>query len=254
LLLAGKNASGDDVDKLAKLIRFKHKAIDNALEDIVKEGHKNHDHQAGNLPQLSLLNVPISSLAAFVHPRARPYVYHWWRDSWAPELPGIVLTVACIGVLSFWKRSALGHAMERQPNLTFAVAGTLLIWLVAACVFYHYEWAVNEHFNSFLRSLVSTFFYLASLPGYSLLTQDAQSFAQRTEWVSVVVLGGFASPLLKQRLDALLKKAAKWLQGEQSGKKPSPLVSGASAAASGEGSPPSGRQEMPHLVIAPGSD
>ena len=132
-----------------------------------------------------------------------------------PEMPWFLLTAAVVFLLGYWKRTALGHAMEQQPNLTYGVAGTLLIWLTAACVFYHYEWAVNDHFNSFLRSPVSMFLYLTSLSGYSLLTEDAQSFAQRAKWVSLVVLGGFASPLRKQGLDALLKKIAKGLQGKQ---------------------------------------
>jgi TRAP transporter TAXI family solute receptor len=257
LLLAGKSAGGDDVDKLAWLIRFKHRDIDKALEAIVNKEHQGHVHTAGNLPQLSLLNVPISALSRFVHPRAQKYVYHWWRDSWVPELPGILSTAAVIFVLLFWKRAALGRAIEQQPNLTFAIVSTLLLWLIGACVFYHFEWAVNEHFNSFLRSLASTFLYLASLSGYSLLTQDAQSFAQRAKWVSVVVLGGFASPLLKQGLDALLKRVAKRLQGKQSGAGRHPrlrVVQGAYPEASGEHEPPSGDQEMPDLATAPGAD
>jgi TRAP transporter TAXI family solute receptor len=215
LFLAGKTADPADVKILARLIRFNHRDIDRALETIVKTEHPGHGHAAGNLPQLSLLDVPISALSGFVHPAARPYTYDWWRDSWLPELPGVLSSAALLFALLFWKRIALGHAMERQPNLTFAIAGTLLIWLIAACVFYHYEWSVNDHFNSFIRSLGSTFLYLTSLSGYALLTQDAQSFAQRAKWVSVVVLGGFASPLLKQGLDALLKVVACWLKGAE---------------------------------------
>jgi TRAP transporter TAXI family solute receptor len=215
LFLSGKSADPADVATLARLIRFNHRDIDKALEAIVKREHPGHGHAAGNLPQLSLLDVPMSALSGFVHPAARPYIYDWWRDSWLPELPGILVSAAVLFALLFWKRIALGHAMERQPNLSFAIAGTLLIWLIAACVFYHYEWTVNDHFNSFVRSLGSTFLYLTSLSGYALLTQDAQSFAQRAKWVSVVVLGGFASPLLKQGLDALLKIVAGCLKGTQ---------------------------------------
>jgi TRAP transporter TAXI family solute receptor len=257
LLLAGKTASPGDVEQLARLIRFKHKDIDKALEAIVYAEHPDHVHAAGNLPQLSLLNVPISALSGFVHPQAQKYVYHWFRDSWVPEMPWILLIVAVICVLLYWKRGSLGHAIELQPNLTFGVAGTLLIWLIAACVFYHYEWAVNDHFNSFVRSLVSTFLYLTSLSGYSLLTQDAQSFAQSAKWVSVVVLGGFASPLLKQGLDALLKKVAKGLQGELTvAEKSSGLhvVQSGAAEISEESGSPLGDGEMPDISAASGAD
>jgi hypothetical protein len=147
--------------------------------------------------------------------------------------------------------------MERQPNLTFGVAGTLLIWLIAVCVFYHYEWAVNDHFNSFVRSLVSTFLYLTSLSGYSLLTQDAQSFAQSAKWVSVVVLGGFASPLLKQGLDALLKKVARWMQGELTvaGKSSGlHVVQSGPAGISEQSGAPLGDGEVPEISAASGAD
>jgi TRAP transporter TAXI family solute receptor len=259
LLLAGKNASPGDVEQLAKLIRYKHDDIDKALEEIVNAEHPDHVHPAGNLPQLSLLNVPISALTVFVHPQAQKYVYHWFRDSWVPEMPRFLLTAAVVFMLLYWKRSALGHAMEQQPNLTFGVAGTLLIWLIAACVFYHYEWAVNDHFNSFLRSLVSTFLYLTSLSGYSLLTQDAQSFAQRAKWVSVVVLGGFASPLLKQGLDALLKKIAKGLQGKQRVAEKSPglhvMQSGTAGMPEESGPlPDQADEDVPEISVAPGAD
>ncbi len=257
LLLAGKDASGDDVEKLARLIRFKRHAIDDALEAIVSAEHPGHAHAAGNLPQLSLLNVPISALSGFVHPRAKKYVYHWWRDSWVPELPGVISTASIILGLLFWKRTVLGRVIERQPNLTFAVAGTLLIWLIAACVFYHFEWAVNDHFNSFLRSLESTFLYLTALSGYSLLTQDAQSFAESAKWVSLVVLGGFASPLLKQGLDALLNKVAKRLQGEEAEAQRCPglhVVQVSAPESREEAVAFPGHAEMQEVSTAPGAD
>jgi hypothetical protein len=259
LLLAGRNANPGDVEQLASLIRYKQDDIDKALEEIVNAEHPDHVHAAGNLPQLSLLNVPISALSGFVHPQARKYVYHWFRDSWVPEMPWFLLTAAVVFVLLYWKRTALGHAMEQQPNLTFGVAGTLLIWLIAACVFYHYEWAVNDHFNSFLRSLVSTFLYLTSLSGYSLLTEDAQCFAQRAKWVSVVVLGGFASPLLKQGLDTLLKKIAKGLQGKQTPAEMFPGLHGLQSGTAGmpeeSGAlPDDGDGEMLEVAVAPGAD
>jgi TRAP transporter TAXI family solute receptor len=256
LLLAGKSANSADVSKLAWLIRFKHADIDKALEAIVNSEHPGHGHAAGNLPKLSLLDVPISALSGFVHPAALPYTYHWWRDSWVPELPGVLASAAILLALLVWKRTALGHAMERQPNLTFAIAGTLLIWLIGACVFYHYEWTVNDHFNSFLRSLGSTFLYLTSLSGYALLTQDAQSFAQRAKWVSVVVLGGFASPLLKQGLDALLKVVAGCLKGVQAKSEPAPKLQVMRVASSdlSETAVSLRDGELPELSAAPGAD
>jgi hypothetical protein len=173
-----------------------------------------------------------------------------------PELPGVLASAAVLFALLFWKRTALGHAMERQPNLTFAIAGTLLMWLIGACVFYHYEWTVNDHFNSFLRSLGSTFLYLTSLSGYALLTQDAQSFAQRAKWVSVVVLGGFASPLLKQGLDALLKTVAGCLKCAQAESEPAPRLHVMREASSDvrQTAVSLGDRELPELSAAPGAD
>jgi uncharacterized protein len=214
LLLSGKSASNENVKKLARIVRFKHAEIEEALSGIISSERAGHDHAAQNLPTLSLLDVPLPALMPFVHPSAEPYVYHWWRSSWKSELTILCALVLVAGSM-FWKRNKLGRAMERQPNLTFAIAGTLLIWFIGACVLYHFG-GVDEHFNSFPRSLVSTFLYLASCPGYALLNQDADSFAQMMKWISLVLLGGFASPLLKQGLDTLLKKVSKWLQNKES--------------------------------------
>ncbi len=213
LLLSGKSASNDSVKKLAGIVRFKHAEIEEALSEIISSEHTGHDHAMENLPTLSLLDVPLPALMPFVHPSAERYVYHWWRSSWKSELAILCALVLLVGGM-FWKRNRLGRAMERQPNLTFAIAGTLLIWLVGACVLYHFG-GVDEHFNSFPRSLVSTFLYLASCPGYALLNQDADSFAQMMKWISLVLLGGFASPLLKQGLDTLLEKVSQWLQKKE---------------------------------------
>jgi TRAP transporter TAXI family solute receptor len=211
LLLAGKNASGDHVEKLARILRLKHAAIEEALNESINPNHVVR-RRPGNLPTLSLLDVPMPALMRFVHPRAKKYVYHWWRNAWQSEL--IILgALIVLAALMFWKRNWLGRAMEQQPNLTFAIAGTLLIWFIGACVLYHYG-GVDEHFNSFPRSLISTFLYLASCPGYGLPNQDADSFAQMMKWISLVLLGGFASPLLKQGLDTLLEKLSKWLQNK----------------------------------------
>jgi len=213
LLLSGKSASNDNVKKLARIVRFKHAEIEEALSEIISSEHAGHDHAAENLPTLSLLDVPLPALMSFVHPSAERYVYHWWRSSWKSELTILCALVLVVGGM-FWKRNRLGCAMQLQPNLTFAIAGTLLIWFIGACVLYHFG-GVDEHFNSFPRSLVSTFLYLASCPGYALLNQDADSFAQMMKWISLVLLGGFASPLLKQGLDTLLEKVSLWLQNKE---------------------------------------
>jgi TRAP transporter TAXI family solute receptor len=213
LLLSGRSASNENVKKLARIVRFKHAEIEEVLSKIIRSEHVGHDHAAENLPTLSLLDVPLPALMPFVHPSAERYVYHWWRNSWKSELT-ILCVLSLVAGGMFWKRDRLGGAMQRQPNLTFAVAGTLLIWLIGACVLYHFG-GVDEHFNSFPRSLVSTFLYLASCPGYALLNQDADSFAQVMKWISLVLLGGFASPLLKQGLDTLLEKISQWLQNKE---------------------------------------
>jgi uncharacterized protein len=211
LLLSGKSASNDNAKKLASIVRFKHAEIEEALSEIIAAERPGHATE--NLPTLSLLDVPLPALMPFVHPSAERYVYHWWRSSWKSELTILAALVLIVGGM-VWKRNGLGRAMERQSNLTFAIAGTLLIWLVGACVLYHFG-GVDEHFNSFPRSLVSTFLYLASCPGYALLNQDADSFAQMMKWISLVLLGGFASPLLKEGLDTLLEKVSQWLQKKE---------------------------------------
>jgi hypothetical protein len=144
--------------------------------------------------------------------------------------------------------------MEQQPNLTFAIAGTLLIWFIGACVLYHFG-GVDEHFNSFPRSLISTFLYLASCPGYALLNQDADSFAQMMKWISLVLLGGFASPLLKQGLDTLLKKVSERLQSKESvskwGKLPSSVRD---VRPIGPTTLSCGNENIADRALAPGAD
>jgi len=213
LMLAGKNANPDQVEKLAKILRFKHAEIEDALSQTIGHEHAGHHHGAENLPTLSLLDVPNPVLRNFVHPRASNYVYHWWRKSWKPELIILAILFLCAGLV-YRARNGLGRIMQRQPNLFFAVARTFLIWFIAACVLYHFG-GVDEHFNSFPRSLISTFLYLTSCPGYALLNQDADSFAQLMKWISAALLGGFALPLLKQGLDALLERMSRCLQCEQ---------------------------------------
>jgi TRAP transporter TAXI family solute receptor len=253
LLLSGKTASGDDVEKLARIVRFKHAEIEDSLSDIINAEHAGHHHVTGNLPTLSLLDVPAPALMHVVHPRANKYVYHWWRNSWKPELIILGLFAVFAG-LTFWTRDRLGRAMEQQPNLTFAIAGTLLIWFIGACVLYHFG-GVDEHFNSFPRSLISTFLYLASCPGYALLNQDADSFAQMMKWISLVLLGGFASPLLKQGLDTLLEKVSKWLQNKEPaskwGKIPSPVRD---VRPIGPKTLSCGNENIADRALAPGAD
>jgi len=251
LLLAGPKASPDDVEKLAGILRSKHGEIENALGQIVETEHAGHNHPQGYLPRLSLLNIPMAELSAFVHPRAREYLYHPWRDSWKPELPVIFLTLMALFLVCRWKRAALGFAIEKQPNLMFAVACTLLLWLVGALVLNHSEWRVNEHFNSFPRSLVSTFLYLAGFSDYVLLTSGGQQFAQIAKWISLALLGGFASPLLKQALDALLKRVADRLQRIENVSK---AQAGPSAADEQEAPTPHFGAEGVADAMAPGAD
>jgi uncharacterized protein len=221
LLLAGKSAHPEDVAKLAKIIRYKHAEIESALKDIANAEHAGHEHRQGAgiwsmltpRPTLSLSLLDVSlphCMMKFVPDEAKPFLYHWWRDSWKSELTIFSVMVVLFGFI-WWQRAGIGRVMQNNPNLTFGILGTFLIWFVAACVLYYYG-GVDEHFNSFSRSLISTFLYLASFPGYALLNQDAESFAEAMKWVSVVMLGGFASPLLKQGLDRLLAKTSKSLQ------------------------------------------
>jgi uncharacterized protein len=246
LLLSGKSASNANVKKLARIVRFKHAEIEEALSEIIAAERTGHATE--NLPTLSLLDVPLPALMPFVHPSAERYVYHWWRSSWKSELTILAALVIIVrGIV--WKRNALGRAMERQPNLTFAIAGTLLIWLVGACVLYHFG-GVDEHFNSFPRSLVSTFLYLASCPGYALFNQDAESFAQVMKWISLVLLGGFASPLLQQGVDTLLERVSQWLQN----KEPAPERQTADVRPIGTKSHDHADQNIGSQAFAPGAD
>src|SRR5216684_753719 len=61
LLLAGKNAQGSGVKTLARILRSRPRDVENALAEIVNEEHSGHDHPTGNLPKLSLLNIPVSA-------------------------------------------------------------------------------------------------------------------------------------------------------------------------------------------------
>jgi TRAP transporter TAXI family solute receptor len=253
LLLSGRDSRDEDVAHLARLLRFKRSEIEKELTRSINQERSNQDNRGDNELSLAMLNVPIPALMPFVHRSAKEYAYDWWRDSWRHELPELLAVGAVLAGLVFRKRKKLGYAMERQPNLIFAVASTLLIWFIATCALYSVG-GVDEHFNSFPRSLFSTFLCLASFPGYDVLNQDASAYAQIARWLSVVLLGGFASPLLKEGVDTVLGRISKWLQRETQGtgrrkrKEPTQIVG------PGGGASTAGAEEMPEVALAPGAD
>jgi TRAP transporter TAXI family solute receptor len=204
LLLAGASAPDADVVRLEQIVRGHRSDIEATMlrEMSHNPDHKDHDHHRVSL---SLLNVPVNpALYWFISqdPQENRITndleYNWWRDSLKPFLPltlGLLIPVVALAV---WQRQRLRHAFAAQPNVFLLLAGTLLVWGVASGVLYHYERSVNEHFNSFPSSLRFAFLYLMSFPGYALLTPSGQAAADITKWLSALLLGGFATPLLHQ--------------------------------------------------------
>jgi len=169
LLLTGKAMDDKDVAKLASILRRKRSAIEEAMRELVEQQHNgNHSDVT---PQLSLMNVPLGeALLPWVHPLAKNYIYSAWRDTWRPLIPYIVGLFAPFIGLFAWKRAKIGVWLLRRPQVTFAVAGSLLIWVIASGVLFHFEWQWNEHFNSLPTAMRFGFLYLTSFPGYAPVT------------------------------------------------------------------------------------
>jgi TRAP transporter TAXI family solute receptor len=216
LLLTNRPDDDTAVQALAHLVRTERSVIQKLMAASVGKAHHHHHHHMNVIPKLSLVNVATpEALLPFVHPRARGDLYEYWRDSWMPLLPFMLLPLIVASLFFLRMRVVLRHILVRQPKLTFAIAGTLLFWFVGTGILYHFEWRVNEYYNSFPRSLESTFLYFASFPDCDLVTQAGRSAGQMTKWISLVVFGGFAVPLLKQALDATGRYLLTWLEREQ---------------------------------------
>jgi len=136
---------------------------------------------------------------------SKKYIYSAWRDSWIPLIPYIFGAFAPLIGLLAWKRAQIGGWLLRRPQVTFAVAGSLLIWVIASGVLLHFEWEWNEHFNSLPTAMRFGFLYLTSFPGYAPITPDGQSAVQIAKWISLLLFGGLVGPLLKEGLDTLGK-------------------------------------------------
>jgi TRAP-type uncharacterized transport system substrate-binding protein len=213
--LATNRPSNDPVvQTLAHLIRTERFAIQKVMAQSLGN---NHHHQHENItPSLSLINVTLPKHVRdhYVHPLAQAELFDSWRDSWRPLLPFLLLPLLAAFLFFLRLRIILRHLLLRQPQLTFALVSTALIWLVGAGLLYHLESTVNEYYNSFPRSLGSTFLYFASFPGQDLVTQAGRSAGQIVKWINLVALGGFAIPLMKQALDKAFDLLVKWLKDE----------------------------------------
>jgi hypothetical protein len=195
-------------------LRTKRALIEAALERLVEQDHPGHFH-ARNIRQLSLLDVPPNPAFDWVtDSAARQEFYNPWRDSWQPLWPFMLLGVLGAIPLLVWKKLAVATALVRRPQITLAVSATILIWLINACLLYRLEYRVNELFNSFPRSILSSFLCLLSFPGLSLLTRTGQSTLEITKWVSLVLFGGFIGPQVKQALEGLFRSLVCWCEKE----------------------------------------
>jgi TRAP transporter TAXI family solute receptor len=204
LLLTNRGDKDPSVRKLAKILRTNRSALQRAI--IARVMRQHDDQHANAVPQLALMDAPIdSALIPFVHEGAKRYILTW-KDWWWHLFFWAIACVAPIAPLVIWKRKPIGHWFVHQPQFAIIVAGTLLIWCVAAVTLYRYENGANEHFTCLLRSFEYAFVYLAALPGYELVTPGGQLTGQIAKWLSLVLLGGFAGPLAKQGLDLLGKR------------------------------------------------
>lgn len=204
LLLAGKSAPAKDVVKLEQIVRAHRTDIEESVRRGIREdpSHAGHDHPGLSL---ALLNTPVNpALYWFISQDPQEnriksdLQYNWWRDSIKPFVPMVLVLVIPLFAIAVWQQRRLRQAFAAQPNVFLLLAGTLLVWCIASGVLYHYEWSVNELFNSFPRSLRSAFCFLMSVPGYAPLTPKGQEAADIIKWLSIVLLGGFATPLLQQ--------------------------------------------------------
>lgn len=217
LLLTSRDDGDAAVTKLARILRSNRADIEQRIKVMVREEQIKHSEKATGIPsELSLLGVPTRErLYAFAHPGAKTYLYDSWRDSWKRFLPIIGCLVLGLVAFFYWKRVEVGEWLVRLPGLALALGGTLVIWFVGACVLNHFEGRVNEHFSALSRSLEFTFLYLTPLSGYEPLTRDGQSAIKITSWASLLLFGGFVTPLIRQGVRALSPRLASWMLGRR---------------------------------------
>jgi uncharacterized protein len=155
LLLAGKSAQDADAVKLEQVVRTYRSDIEESTQKEISQNPDHKDHHHHRL-SLSLLNVPVNpALYWFISDDPHEnriksdLKSNWWRDSVRPFMPITLGLLIPLVVVATWQEKRLRHAFATQPNVFLLLGGTLLVWGVASGVLYHYEWSVNEHFNSF---------------------------------------------------------------------------------------------------------
>jgi len=187
---------------------------------------------------------------------SKKYIYSAWRDSWIPLIPYIFGAFAPLIGLLAWKRAQIGGWLLRRPQVTFAVAGSLLIWVIASGVLLHFEWEWNEHFNSLPTAMRFGFLYLTSFPGYAPITPDGQSAVQIAKWISLLLFGGLVGPLLKEGLDTLGKHMSTLSQMEVPKSKPvgGQVLSFNHSVQSEEDASPASDTDAQDPAMIPGAD
>ncbi len=205
LLLASKSAKNADVLALAQLLRYHRAEIESRIAELV---HATGAGRAQPDTSLSLLSIPVSQalLSDIYSPDVGELLYNRWRDSIRPLLPQFVGFLLILLLLVLWQRRIIRDAFRAQPNIFMLAGVTLAVWCIASGILYYFESSVNEQFNSFPRALRFGFLYLVGVHGYSPLTPNGQVAVDITKWVSVALLGGFATPLVRQGWDSLTQK------------------------------------------------
>jgi len=239
LLLTNKpveDSKDSDVSRLAQVLREKRSEIEDEIRVQVKEhhGHRNKPTRAaiigkvgqpferltelfwGPKPVLNLLEVEAQGrLADRFHPGAKNYRYQPWKVFSMQTIPAIGLPLLALVALFRWKRAGAGRWLVVHAHLALAGAGTLVIWFLGALVLNYFESRVNEHFSSVHRSLQYTLLYLMSFRGFSAVTPDGQWAVEITRWVSLVLFGGFATPVIRDWLRAVGPRLMNWLLGRR---------------------------------------
>lgn len=205
-----------DVARLAQLVRENRKSIEARVAGLIQEEEEQESGKFGHGHPFSLDLVNVSFPTVPLHDLAIP-PQHIWQE-WPWLLLGFAAVFPPLWVMVNQRRrkmpfnlyfvvSALGH------SVTIALALLLLSCFGGALWLQSDERTVNEHFQSFPWSVLSTVrsAALQNIPGFQsqMVTPEGESAALKVAWLIRIVLVFGLYRILKEKYEPRFKKRAR---------------------------------------------
>jgi TRAP transporter TAXI family solute receptor len=153
------------VRNLAAVIQRHQKHIETNLRRQIVLMQKSHQDAVTGMPsRLSLLRVPTPlSLMVRYHPAITAEHLYFNPATYTVRNVLILVVALLIVLLLLYRfRRYTGPWLARRGGWAVGLTAPIILWVVSALVLKHYEGSVNEDFNTFPASLVSSFEDLVS--------------------------------------------------------------------------------------------